>query len=332
MYYRYKVNKSNFSFVKYFFVLGIIIAMIFIGYKYRQYLLFWKYTDAILLKRINNAHVISDTKKKRNILFDLSKDLNKFKKENQLQANAFFLSGSSQFYLAESFLAGSFSELVINDSFEMINSESKKHFQNAIRDIKKGLVLLNGNNVDPAYMLILARACYFSRYYEIDEINKMIEKFNEINNPSVEEKRFYSVIKIKSQNEDFGLKYLIENGEVVKTVQGKLFLAASQKIAKKYTDSIINYKKVLSETSDQNIKKLIYKNLGSIYFTQRLYKESLELLMKALEIDQLDNEIRIWIGKNYHALGDKDKARLIWTDILKSDKTNSEVKNLLSYL
>ena len=221
---------------------------------------------------------------------------------------------------------------MINDSFEMINSESKKHFQNAIRDIKKGLVLLNGNNVDPAYMLILARACYFSRYYEIDEINKMIEKFNEINNPSVEEKRFYSVIKIKSQNEDFGLKYLIENGEVVKTVQGKLFLAASQKIAKKYTDSIINYKKVLSETSDQNIKKLIYKNLGSIYFTQRLYKESLELLMKALEIDQLDNEIRIWIGKNYHALGDKDKARLIWTDILKSDKTNSEVKNLLSYL
>ena len=60
--------------------------------------------------------------------------------------------------------------------------------------------------------------------------------------------------------------------------------------------------------------------------------ESYHVAELANKVDAVFDLRKVRFGKNYYALGDKNKARLIWTDILKSDQANSEVKNLLSYL
>jgi len=42
-----------------------------------------------------------------------------------------------------------------------------------------------------------------------------------------------------------------------------------------------------------------------------------------------DTTPKIWIGKNYSALGEKDKAKAIWSEVLTTDGTNAEVKRLM---
>ena len=54
--------------------------------------------------------------------------------------------------------------------------------------------------------------------------------------------------------------------------------------------------------------------------------------INALTIDGRDNTLKIWIGKNYSALGDKKRAKAIWTEVLVSDRTNKEAKKLLGLM
>jgi tetratricopeptide (TPR) repeat protein len=94
----------------------------------------------------------------------------------------------------------------------------------------------------------------------------------------------------------------------------------------------MNFKKILGMTTDNGILKLAHANLGKIYFNQSLYKESLAHFAEALKIDDRDQILKIWIGKDYSALGDKTKARAIWTEVLTADRSNEEVKKLLGLM
>jgi len=67
-----------------------------------------------------------------------------------------------------------------------------------------------------------------------------------------------------------------------------------------------------------------------LYYNQSLYNESLAHFSSALAIDERDNELKIWIGKNYSALGNKAKARAVWSEVLAIDSANEEVKKLLA--
>jgi len=77
------------------------------------------------------------------------------------------------------------------------------------------------------------------------------------------------------------------------------------------------------------MKKLIHINLGIVYYNQSLFRESMSHFNSVVEIDPGDINARIWIGKNHYAMGEKDKAKAIWSDVLARDKSNREVQKLL---
>ena len=99
----------------------------------------------------------------------------------------------------------------------------------------------------------------------------------------------------------------------------------------KYTDAIIAFQKILKTTDDVNVQKLSYSNLGKIYYSQNLYKESLDQFNAALLLGD-DINCKIWVGKNYLAMGMKDQAKVVWSEVLAANGDNEEVKKLLGSL
>lgn len=329
MYDRYKSRRKNTGIFK---VLGFIIVaavVTVLAVKYHHHLAFWRYSQNKLEKRIEAIRQIKDTTKKREALVDFSDAYDKQKEERMVDADAFFTSGEIHYLLGETYLPGSFSELFINDRIGDIGKEAKVEFLKAIKDIKKGSALENGIP-DESYSFMLAKAAYYTGFYSPREIFEMIEKTGDAaKRKSIENVRFYSMANIVNKKEDYGLKFLSQYGAVNDNIQGLLFYATAERTAKKYTGAIVSYKNVLARTSDDSIRKLVHVNLGKIYFNQSLYRESLDQFNLALKIDQKDTIPKIWIGKNYSALGEKDKAKAIWSEVLTTDGANSEVKHLM---
>jgi uncharacterized protein HemY len=99
----------------------------------------------------------------------------------------------------------------------------------------------------------------------------------------------------------------------------------------KNTEAIIAFQKILKSAEDSVSQRIAYSNLGRIYYDQRLYKESLEQYTAALALGD-DLNCRLWLGKNYMALGEKDKAKTVWTEVLNADSSNEEAKKLLGMI
>ncbi len=333
MYYSYKSKRRNTKRYKILISLLIISCAIYFGYKHRQYLLFWEYTYNKLNQAIEETSSINNFEHRKDRLLELSKICNEYKNKNQISSNAFFLSGRVHFLLGESYLKKTFSELFIDDDLHRINENSKNEFIKSIKDFKKKIVLSQSSEIQVENILTFAMACFYTDYYDINQINKIlgnIDNFDSINR--IDDIRFYSIINILNGKEETGLEILKKHGEVIDSLNGQLFLATACMHAKMYTNSIMEFKRVLNITSDNKVVKLVNINLGKTYFNQLLYKESLYHFKNALNIDESDNHLKIWIGKNYSALGQKTKAIAIWSQVLASDKNNEEAKKLLGLM
>jgi hypothetical protein len=329
MYDRYKSRRKSTGIYKFIGTVILVAAVSALAVHYRHYLAFWRYSQNKVEKRIETVKKIKDPVKKREALADVSDLYEKQKEERMVDADLFFLSGEIHYLMGETYLPGSFSELIINDRTGEISREARQEFLKAIKDIKKGCALDN-DVPDYRYSFMLAKAAFYTGFYTPGDIFAMIEKTGESLQPDdLENIRFYTIANITNKKEDHGLKYLARHGMVKDNIQGLLFYATAERVAKKYTGAIVSYKDVLARTSDDGIRKLVHVNLGKIYFNQSLFKESLEQFNLALKIDQKDTTPKIWIGKNYSAMGEKDKARAIWSEVLTTDGTNAEVKHLM---
>ncbi|HOT43896.1 MAG TPA: hypothetical protein PLM53_05540 [Spirochaetota bacterium] len=329
MYDRYKSKRKNTGIFKFLAVIILVAAAVALAINYRHYLAFWRYSHNKLEKRIDAVKKIKDRVKKREALADFADLYEKQKEERMVDADLFFLSGEIHYLLGETYLGGNFSELFINDRIGEVSREARVEFLKAIKDIKKGCALDN-DAPDDKYSYMLAKAAYYTGFYSPRDIFEMIEKTGEsVKQMDVENIRFYSMANIIHKKEDYGLKFLSQYGMVKDNIQGLLFFATAERVAKKYTGAIVSYKDVLARTSDDSIRKLVHVNLGKIYFNQSLFRESIDQFNLALKIDVKDTTPKIWIGKNYSALGEKDKAKAIWSEVLTTDGTNAEVKRLM---
>lgn len=329
MYDRYKSKRKSTGIFKFFGIIILIGAAIALGVHYRHYLAFWKYSQNKLEKRIDAVKKMKDLLKKREALADYADLYEKQKQERLIDGDLFFRSGEIHYLMGETYLPGSFSELFINDRTGDVSKEARQEFLKSIRDIKKGCALDN-DAPDDRHSFMLAKAAFYTGFYSPGDIFEMIEKTGDsarLND--IENVRFFAISNIINKKEDFGLKYLAQNGMVKDNIQGLLFYATAERIAKKYTGAIISYKDVLTRTSDESIRKLVHVNLGKIYFNQSLYRESLDQFSQALKIDEKDTAPKIWIGKNYSAMGEKDKAKAIWSEVLTTDGANTEVRHLM---
>jgi tetratricopeptide (TPR) repeat protein len=329
MYDRYKSKRRNTGIFKFLGIIILVGAIITLGFHYRHYLAFWKYSQNKMEKRIDTVKRMKDPVKKREALADYADVYEKQKDERMVDADLFFLSGEIHYLMGETYLPGSFSELFINDRTGDVSKEARQEFLKAIKDIKKGCALDN-DAPDDHHSFMLAKAAFYTGFYSPKDIFEMVEKTGDSARlKDIENARFFAMSNIINKKEDFGLKYLAQNGMVKDNIQGLLFYATAERMAKKYTGAIVSYKDVLARTSDEGIRKLVHVNLGKIYFNQSLYRESLEQFSQALKIDEKDATPKIWIGKNYSAMGEKDKAKAIWSEVLTTDGANTEVKHLM---
>jgi len=333
MYYRYKVVNKKRGFRKTIVAIVLIGAVLFLGYRYRHHLQFWKYSGNKLEQQVAKARSIKDGGRRLEELEGISEDIDRYKLSNLTDSDAYLLSGKVHYLVGESHMGGSFSDLVINDRTADIAPLAERELFIAMRDIRKAASLTGSGKVGMEYSLILAKASFYTRYLTPAEIKSIV---SEAGNPEdiadIDDVRFFSMILMLNKEEDRSIRLLTERKGAVTGLQGKLFLASSEKSAKRYTNAIIHYSEVLKETGDDRIRKLVHLNMGEIYFNQSLFQESLTHFISAGEIDKGDLNVKIWMGKNYNALGDKEKAKSIWNEVLLADKTNKEAKRLLGVL
>ncbi len=333
MYYRYKAKNKRGKYFKFLFYFVLISFLIGTVYNYRQYLYFWKYSRNKLILNIDNTVKIRDKTKRKDELQELARVLDQYKNDNMTSHEAFLLSGKIRFYLGETYLPGSFSEMFISESgLKNLPAESRNEFTRAIRDIKKGESLNDAGELKPEFLFYLALSSYYNGFFGNDEIFSLIKNIDPAAIKDSELVRFASVINILGGKVEYGLTLLSDKGGIHESDQGKLFLAVVQRLGKQYTNAIMNLKDLLNKTTDSGLLKIINYNLGLIYYNQSLFKESMEHFNNCYKIDDRDFRYRLWIGKVYSAMGDNAKAKAVWNDILSSDRNNEEAKKLLGVM
>ncbi len=333
MYYRYKSKTRNLKFLKYFIVTILVGGALFGIYMNRHYFMFWKYTFLQMKQRIDqvrNTADIAEREKKLNNLLGVCRE---FEKDNPLSAEAFLLSGEVHFQLAESMINQSFSRRFIRNGVSFaVTPEAGNEYLNAVKCFRKAIAL-SGNELEDPYKLMLVKSGLYTGYYNAARLlSFMGNKDSHKNIKSIEDVRACAVLYLLTAREDEGINFLLHHGKVNDTVEGQLFMATAYSLARKYTSAIMQYQNILRNTTSSDVQKLVHMNLGKIYFNQSLYAESLGHFTNALQIDERDVLLKIWIGKNYSALGDKTRAKAIWSEVLTTDSGNEEARKLLKLM
>lgn len=295
--------------------------------------MFWKYSEHRLNAKIAAAASIPDRELRIKTLSELCAQFDGYKSNDPMNYEVMLLSGRLRSLLGSAHLPGSFSELVINGKLTQVNEAARIEFLAAIKDIKKGLALLNGREADQHSIFALARALYYVNYYPVDEIKKISDTAADmasVNDP--EDLRFHAVLTILAGNPDAGVNILLARPEIQSTIEGRLFHASAESMAGRYTNAIMIYREIQSRVTDSAVHRLIHIHLGGIYFKQSLYSESIDSYTAALTIDESDNTARLSIGRSYQAMGQKDKARAVILEVLSRDKANAEARALLDVM
>ncbi len=329
MYYRYKSKKKDRRFLKLFFFCLITVSVIYTGYNFRSLIMFWKISHNRIVDQINQASVIADPAVKIDTLRKLAEDMDLYKQENPLNSDSYIYSARINYNLGLALSGKSFSEIYFDDLHLQLSAEQKKCFFESIRDVNKAIALLDGKDMDAQDLFILGKSYFFTGYRDNNSIYSMLKNVvSGAETLPVEDIRFYSLLCLSGGAFDEGLELLDKKGGVEDSIQGRLFKAKALANSMKYTDAIIAFQKILKTTDDVNVQKLSYTNLGRIYYSQNLFKESLDQFNAAMLLGDTINS-KIWIGKNYLAMGMKDQAKAVWNEVLSANSENEEVKKLL---
>ncbi len=332
MYYRYKVHKKEKKGLRKIFIIVLIAVLAYLGYTQRQYLFFWKYTSNKLIRKVDSAALIKDPVKRKEALKSIASVLSAYQQESPVEVTPFLLSGKVYFLLAQEELGEGFTGLFIHERYREINQQARYYLISSITYLKKALAILEGENLPHDYKMILAKSCFYTDFASDPEILSIMNT-GEKDIPSwlhkAEDVRFYSVMLVLNNRQDEGITLLSEKGKVNEGVTGVLFQAAAENLAKHYTDAIMHYKNILSVSRDSQVQYITRINLGKIYYNQFLYNESLLQFLTVLESNRDDRTAKLWAGKNYFALGQKDRARALWNEVLSVGKEDAEVQKLL---
>jgi tetratricopeptide (TPR) repeat protein len=303
--------------------------VVYAGYEYRGVLFFWKYNIGKLDREVTGVETVADRQRRLQMLRGLVKGSTDYKNENPLSAEAFLASGHVHYLLGEAQLPARFTELLITDRLGEVGGETRELFIASIKDLKKATAL-SGGSIPGKYLVTMGKSSFITGYYGTADIAEMLSG---IRNPEKleeqDDRRFIAMVHVLNNNESLGFDILNRVEQEAGGDRGSLFLATVYRIAKKYTNAIMEYRKVLDKTQELNTRTLIHFNLGRIYFTQALYGEALREFVEASAADSVNTDYKIWAGKSYAALGDKVKARETWMEAFQADKNNTELKKLI---
>jgi len=313
--------------MKLFFLACAVVGLVYAVYEYRGVLFFWKYNISKLDREIMAVDMVQDRQRRLQMLADLDRANNVYKKENPMSVEAHLTSGKVHYLLGEAHLPARFNELLITDRLGEVDGAARVHFIASIKDVKKAIAL-SGGGVQEKYLVMLARSCFITGYYGMADIAEILTP---VRNPEIlddlDDRRFIAMVHVLNSNENYGL-------ELLNKIEGSggtpsIYMATLYRIAKKYTNALMEYRKVLDKTADIGTRNLIHFNLGKIYYTQGLHAEALREFAEAVTGNPTEISYRIWAGKSHASMGDKAKARESWLAAQNIDKNNEEVKKLL---
>ena len=331
MYYRYKSKKKDRKILKVIFFSIVAFSIIYTGYNYRTKIMFWKVSHNRIIEQINGASLITDSAEKIETLRKLAENIGSYKQENPEDPDSYIYSSRVYYSLGLALSGKNFTEMFLDDMLLNLTPEQRKCFFQSIKDMSKAVALLDGKEVSLENLFILGRSYFFTGYKDNAAIYSMLKGASSADLLSVDDVRFYSFLCLTEGAVDEGLDLLDRKGDVEDSVQGRLFKAKALKNSMKFTDAIIAFQAILKTSDDPYVQKLSYSNLGMIYYSQNLYKESLDQFIAALNFGD-DPVCKIWAGKNYIALGMKDKAKIVLSEVLAAGAGNDEVKKLLGSL
>ncbi len=329
MYYRYKTRKKDRRYLKVISYLVIIGIVSYTLYHYRNHLMFWKISHNRIVSEINSVSSIPEPEKRIEKLKKLKSDLESYRRDNELDPESYTLYARVCYSIGIAGMDNDFSDIYLNESNIKLSPESEENLIETIKNSEKAIALMDGKVTELDDIFILSGAYYFTGYYSTKDIYTLLKEYvKDGESISVENARFFAVVCINSGNIDEGLSFLQAKGDVESGVKGRLLWAKALRDSMKNTEAIIAFQKILKTTEDPASQKTAYVNLGKIYFGQHLYKESMEQFTAALALGD-DNNCKVWIAKNHIALGEKDKAKVLLTEVITVDNTNEEAKKLL---
>lgn len=332
MYYRYRAKKKDRRFLKTAVFVILVSAVFYFAYNNRTQLMFWKITENRIVADINRAAGIKEESKRIRELDRLVESMEIYKEENPFDSHAYIMSARINFIRAVSETGKTFSEMYVYDLFKDISEDVKKQLLLSIRDFNKGIALSEGKAMTSADTIMLGKALFINNYYNPREIYSQISGIKPGKDLELEDIRFYIILAALTGNFEEALAVAGESGRTGDTIEGRMFYATLLKDAGKYTESIMAFRKIAEESSDSSVRKAAHFNLGQIYYRQRLYRESLAQFESILAEDSADVNSKIWLGKNYSAMGDRERAKAIWGEVLSVNSSNREVKKLLGLI
>ncbi|MCL1834272.1 MAG: hypothetical protein FWG49_07205 [Leptospirales bacterium] len=332
MYDRYKAKKKDRKLSKLFFIAILICLTIYLGNNFKSKLMFWKMDRNRITDQIERISSITDSEKKIAYIKQLSENVEAYKEENPLDSDSYIYSARIYYNLGFALSGKSFTEMYIDDSLNSFTSEQQRYFIKSINSLSKAAAILDGKNIETKDMLILCKSYFFTGYKENSKIFSLLKPISpSIDKFSVDDIRFYAIICLSAETVDESLGILSKKGETEESVQGRLFKAKALTNSHRYTEAIIAFKDISKNSDDPSVIKITLTNLGKIYFNQNLYRESLEQFTSALSLSDDNNDVncKLWIGKNYLAMGMKDKARAVWNEII-AVNDNEEAKRYIN--
>ncbi len=313
--------------MKLFFLACAAVGLSYLIYEYRGVLFFWKYNISKLDREIMSVDRVQDRQRRLRMLSDLDRANGVCKKENPMSMEAHLSSGKVKYLLGEAHMPAKFNDLLIADRLGDVGEDSRNYFIASIKDVKKAIAL-SGGGIREKYLVMMARSCFITGFYGIADIAEILTPVkNSESLEDLEDRRFFAMVHILNNNENFGFDVLnkIQESEGAPS----LYMATMYRLAKKFTNALMEYRKVLETSQDPGAKNLIHFNLGKIYYVQGLHAEAIREFTEAAEGNPAEISYRIWLGKSYDSLGDRGKARETWLAAQSIDKNNGEVKKLL---
>lgn len=330
MYYRYKSRKRAQRNYETVLIVFAVIAVVFGLVYFRNYLYFWKYNYNRLSKTVTVAERAVDRTQRDQLLQKASATCDDYRNDNPMQSDGYFVSARVQYLLGELASGGSLSGMVINEN---AGEGSKAHFLQAIRYIRKGMSLDTRNVPDDVTCVILAQSCFLTDFCSRAEIMATLAKIRSPKTlPRLDDRRFFGLMTVLNGDPEAGVQFLIENGEIQKDEDGKLFLASAYALAKQYTNAIMEYRALVESARSPDVIKKSQVGLGKVYFRQSLFKESLEQFEGIVKNSPDDAEAKLWSARCYQSLGDKFSAKKICQDILSADPHNGDAQDLIKQL
>ncbi|TAL35577.1 MAG: tetratricopeptide repeat protein [Spirochaetes bacterium] len=329
MYYRYKSKTRNKKIYRLVSIVLIAGTLVVLGYQYRTYVLFWRFTTTRIMQRMDQARGVTDSRERERRFRELQAISGDYLKENQLSAEAYRMHGEVRFQLGQS-LIRQFTDLIIYEGGDFnVGEKAAAEFIEAVKYLKKAAALAH-EPLPPASALIMARAMYYSGYISREAIFARLAKVDVSEGfPTIEDARFYALMHILNGREEHGIEILRKHGKISESIEGQLFLATALSIAKRYTDAIVQFQEVLRKETSVQVQKLVYINLGRIYLNQALHNEALARFNDALALDDKDFKVKIMMARTYSAMGNKAKARAILGEVTAVDAGNEEARKLL---